>query len=99
VCCAAVATWRWALGSPRLLLDLGLTSLCSALGQLFVFYTVAQFGAVQLAVVMTARQALSVLLSCWLFGHAVAPLGYAALALLFGGLAVHALLLRPAAQL
>ncbi|XP_071486849.1 adenosine 3'-phospho 5'-phosphosulfate transporter 1-like [Diadema antillarum] len=47
----------------------GLLSLCSATGQLFIFYTISQFGAVIFTIIMTTRQALAILLSCIIYGH------------------------------
>lgn len=47
----------------------GLLSLFSATGQLFIFYTISQFGAVTFTIIMTTRQALAILLSCIIYGH------------------------------
>ncbi|XP_054758633.2 adenosine 3'-phospho 5'-phosphosulfate transporter 1-like isoform X1 [Lytechinus pictus] len=47
----------------------GLLSLFSATGQLFIFYTISQFGAVIFTIIMTTRQALAILLSCIIYGH------------------------------
>lgn len=49
-----------------------LLSLSSALGQLFIFYTIRRFGAVVFTIMMTIRQMLSMVLSCVLFAHAMA---------------------------
>ncbi|VDI57606.1 solute carrier family 35 (adenosine 3'-phospho 5'-phosphosulfate transporter), member B2 [Mytilus galloprovincialis] len=46
-------------------------SLCSAGGQLFIFYTISQFGAVTFTIIMTLRQAFAILLSCVIYGHPV----------------------------
>lgn len=52
-----------------------LLSVCSACGQLFIFYTISQFGAAVFTIIMTLRQAIAILLSCFLYGHAVTPVG------------------------
>ncbi|XP_059354138.1 adenosine 3'-phospho 5'-phosphosulfate transporter 1 [Carassius carassius] len=52
-----------------------LLSVCSACGQLFIFYTISQFGAAAFTIIMTLRQAIAILLSCFLYGHAVTLVG------------------------
>lgn len=52
-----------------------LLSVCSAFGQLFIFFTIAQFGAAVFTIIMTLRQALAILLSCFLYGHPVSLTG------------------------
>lgn len=52
-----------------------LLSVCSACGQLFIFYTINQFGAAVFTIIMTLRQAFAILLSCFLYGHAVTLVG------------------------
>ncbi|XP_072105036.1 adenosine 3'-phospho 5'-phosphosulfate transporter 1 isoform X1 [Mobula birostris] len=52
-----------------------LLSICSACGQLFIFYTIRQFGAAAFTIIMTLRQAFAILLSCLLYGHSVSLLG------------------------
>lgn len=52
-----------------------LLSVCSACGQLFIFYTISQFGAAIFTIIMTLRQAIAILLSCFLYGHAVTLVG------------------------
>ena len=46
-----------------------LTSICSAVGQLFIFHTISSFGPLIFTLIMTTRQAISILLSCLLYGH------------------------------
>uniref|UniRef100_A0A1I8H493 Adenosine 3'-phospho 5'-phosphosulfate transporter 1 n=1 Tax=Macrostomum lignano TaxID=282301 RepID=A0A1I8H493_9PLAT len=54
---------------PRFLGHVTLLSVCSAVGQLLIFYTIERFGPVTFSVIMTVRQAFAILLSCLLFGH------------------------------
>ncbi|XP_053470362.1 adenosine 3'-phospho 5'-phosphosulfate transporter 1 [Ictalurus furcatus] len=60
-----------------------LLSLCSACGQLFIFYTIAQFGAAIFTIIMTLRQAFAILLSCLLYGHAISSTGIFGVAVVF----------------
>ncbi|KAK2883819.1 hypothetical protein QQF64_016391 [Cirrhinus molitorella] len=60
-----------------------LLSVCSACGQLFIFYTISQFGAAVFTIIMTLRQAIAILLSCFLYGHAVTLVGALGVAVVF----------------
>lgn len=60
-----------------------LLSVCSAFGQLFIFYTISQFGAAVFTIIMTMRQAIAILLSCFLYGHAVTLVGGLGVAVVF----------------
>ncbi|XP_047430266.1 adenosine 3'-phospho 5'-phosphosulfate transporter 1 [Mugil cephalus] len=60
-----------------------LLSVCSACGQLFIFYTINQFGAAVFTIIMTLRQAIAILLSCFLYGHAVTMVGGFGVAVVF----------------
>ena len=53
-----------------------LFSICSTIGQLFIFYTIRNFGAVVFAFIMTTRILLSIALSCVLYGHQVTASGF-----------------------
>ena len=48
-------------------------SVCSAIGQLFIFYTIQEFGPFLFTIIMTLRQAFSILLSCLIYQH---PIGF-----------------------
>jgi adenosine 3'-phospho 5'-phosphosulfate transporter B2 len=39
--------------------------------QLFIFYTIQQYGALHFALIMTLRQFLSIILSCAVFRHSL----------------------------
>ncbi|XP_025053625.1 adenosine 3'-phospho 5'-phosphosulfate transporter 1 isoform X1 [Alligator sinensis] len=60
-----------------------LLSVCSACGQLFIFYTISQFGAAVFTIIMTLRQAFAILLSCLIYGHAVTVVGGLGVAVVF----------------
>jgi adenosine 3'-phospho 5'-phosphosulfate transporter B2 len=53
-----------------------LFSICSTVGQLFIFYTIRNFGAVVFTLIMTTRILLSIALSCVLYGHQVSATGF-----------------------
>jgi solute carrier family 35 (adenosine 3'-phospho 5'-phosphosulfate transporter), member B2 len=53
-----------------------LFSICSTIGQLFIFYTIKNFGAVVFTLIMTTRILLSIALSCVLYGHSVSATGF-----------------------
>jgi adenosine 3'-phospho 5'-phosphosulfate transporter B2 len=46
-------------------------SLCSASGQLFIFYTIKKYGPIVFTIIMTTRQIISMVLSTVFFGHAM----------------------------
>ena len=51
-------------------------SVTSATGQLFIFYTIKEFGALTFTMMMTARQLMSMILSICLYGHSLQVLGW-----------------------
>lgn len=52
-----------------------LFSICSTIGQLLIFYTIKNFGAVIFTIIMTTRVVLSISLSCFLYGHNITSFG------------------------
>ncbi|XP_041043719.1 adenosine 3'-phospho 5'-phosphosulfate transporter 1 [Carcharodon carcharias] len=71
------------LQHPEFAFHAGLLSICSACGQLFIFYTISQFGAAVFTIIMTLRQAFAILLSCLIYGHSVTMVGGLGLATVF----------------
>merc|ERR1719373_439897 len=71
---------------PLSLVHIMLMSVCSAVGQLFIFYTIKKFGAVIFATAMTSRNIFSVLISIFLYNHKITPVGGLGMAISFGGL-------------
>merc|ERR1719221_1303178 len=67
--------------NPSILNKVVLFSACSAAGQTFIFFTIATFGPLKVAAVTTTRKIFSVLLSIFLKGHPMSPLGWAGVAL------------------
>ncbi|XP_076235301.1 adenosine 3'-phospho 5'-phosphosulfate transporter 1 [Calliopsis andreniformis] len=69
---------------PRFITDCLLISICSASGQLYIFYTISKFGPVTFVIMMTIRQGLAILLSCLIYHHRVTTIGIAGILLVFG---------------
>jgi adenosine 3'-phospho 5'-phosphosulfate transporter B2 len=63
-------------------------SLCSAGGQLFIFYTINNFGAVVFTIIMTLRQAFAIIISCILFHHPVSVPSMLGILVVFSAIAV-----------
>jgi adenosine 3'-phospho 5'-phosphosulfate transporter B2 len=82
---------------PVFLSHIALLSLTSAIGQLFIYYTIAEFGAVTFTIIMTVRQGFAILLSCIIYGHAVKLRGIVGVIICFTAIFVrifHAHMLR-----
>jgi UDP-galactose transporter B1 len=73
--------------NPKLFSLIWKFSLCSAIGQSFIFYTVARFDPLVCSTVTTTRKILSVLYSILFKGHSIASQGWLGLLLAIGGIA------------
>ncbi len=71
---------------PSIAFDLIWWSLCSALGQHFIYYHLFHFGALSLSIVTTIRKFATILGSIILFGHSVSGVQWLGVALVFWGL-------------
>merc|ERR1712187_809939 len=69
------------LANPAILPKVPAFGVCSAIGQSFIFFVVSEYGPLKNATVTTTRKIFSVLLSIFLKGHALAPMGWAGIAL------------------
>mmetsp|Transcript_123058 Transcript_123058/g.223768 ORF Transcript_123058/g.223768 Transcript_123058/m.223768 type:complete len:154 (-) Transcript_123058:67-528(-) len=69
------------VANPEILSKVLVFAACSAIGQSFIFFVVAEFGALKCATVTTTRKIFSVLLSIFLKGHPLSPVGWAGIAL------------------
>jgi len=61
-------------------------AVCSAVGQSFIFYTIANFDPLILSTVTTTRKIFSVLLSIFLKGHSLSSMGWSGIALACSGI-------------
>lgn len=72
---------------PDMLLHLLVFCICSTVGQLFIFYTVKNFGAVVFAIIMSVRILFSTVLSCVVYSHPINELGFLGILIVFGAIA------------
>lgn len=72
--------------NPEILEKILKFALCSAVGQSFIFYTIANFDPLVLATVTTTRKVFSVLLSIFLKGHSLSGTGWVGIALACSGI-------------
>lgn len=63
-----------------------LFSVCSTIGQLLIFYTIKNFGAVVFTIIMTTRVLMSIALSCYMYGHNVSDTGFFGLILVMAAI-------------
>jgi solute carrier family 35 (UDP-galactose transporter), member B1 len=73
-------------GNPEILSKIIKFAVCSAVGQSFIFYTIASFDPLVLSTVTTTRKIFSVLLSIFLKGHALSATGWSGIALACAGI-------------
>ena len=76
--------WEFLLVNPSCIWYNILTAITSATGQIFIFYTIQQFGPIVFTVIMTTRQMLSICLSTFAFGHTLSPMALLGGAIVFG---------------
>lgn len=76
---ALLFSWK----HPTFFLHICILSLTSAVGQIFIFATIAMFGPATFTIVMTVRQGLAILLSCIIYGHKVSVVGGLGVAMIF----------------
>ena len=79
------------LTHPDAFWDVMVMSLCSAMGQLFIYYTLEKHGAVVFTIISVTRQLISIALSSVMFGHVISPPAWIGVALTFAGITANAL--------
>lgn len=80
--------WWFMMAHPTCLAHTIIMSSCSAMGQIFIYRTIQNFGAVVFATFMTSRQLFSILLSVYSFDHPLATGSIFGLALVFMALGI-----------
>ena len=65
-------------------------SICSAVGQLFIFYTIRTFGPIVFTLIMVTRQAMSIFLSCLFYNHVLTIQALFGVGVVFGALLLKA---------
>lgn len=68
---------------PTFVFHVVILSICSAVGQLFIFHTIEVFGPVTFTIIMTIRQGLAILLSCIIYSHPVTVTGAMGIVIIF----------------
>lgn len=74
------------LANPEILSKIIKFAVCSAVGQSFIFYTIANFDPLVLSTVTTTRKIVSVLLSIFLKGHSLSHMGWSGIGLACSGI-------------
>lgn len=67
-------------------------SVCSAIGQIFIFYTGFTFDSLATTTITTTRKLFTILLSVVVYNHALGWNGWAGIGLVFSGLTLEAAL-------
>ena len=65
-------SWSFMSRHPEFLYQAFVLSVTSAIGQLFIFYTINTFGPIVFVIIMTARMIFSIILSCIIYKHTLA---------------------------
>jgi adenosine 3'-phospho 5'-phosphosulfate transporter B2 len=81
-----VSAIQFSLQYPALLADSIWLSVCSTFGQMLIYYTIKEFGALFFSTVMVTRQVFSILLSCILYRHPLSLGQWSGFLLVFGTL-------------
>jgi len=74
------------MANPEIMNKIARFAICSAVGQSFIFYTIANFDPLILSTVTTTRKIFSVLLSIFLKGHSLSLTGWSGIGLSVGGI-------------
>ncbi|KAL8967366.1 MAG: hypothetical protein Q9183_002954, partial [Haloplaca sp. 2 TL-2023] len=80
--------------NPAVGKDILLFALCGAVGQIFIYYTLAQFSSLLLVTVTVTRKMLTMMLSVLWFGHRLSGMQWVGVGLVFGGVGAEALIGR-----
>jgi len=74
------------VANPGIVSHICIMSVCSAVGQLFIFYTIKNYGPLVFATIQTVRQLLSIVLSIIFFNHPVNTMEAFGILLVFSAL-------------
>lgn len=86
----APAAWAFFARHPAALPDLAVLSLASTAGQVVIYTTLELYGNVTFTVMMIVRQIVSILVSCYRFGHVIAPRAWLGVVVVFAATAFKA---------
>lgn len=71
--------------NPSVGKDILLFAVCGAVGQIFIYYTLAKFSSLLLVTVTVTRKMLTMMLSVLWFGHRLTGMQWVGVGLVFGG--------------
>lgn len=71
---------------PSFTFDCVILSCCSAVGQLFIYYTISEFGAVTFIIIMTLRQLVAIIISCVTYNHPITAAGVIGVMVVFSAM-------------
>jgi adenosine 3'-phospho 5'-phosphosulfate transporter B2 len=72
---------------PSMIFHVVIFIIFSTVGQLFIFYTVKNFGAVVFSIIMSIRILFSTIISCLVYSHPITELGFLGICIVFGAVA------------
>lgn len=75
---------------PAVGADVLMFSACGAIGQVFIFHTLAHFSSLLLVTVTVTRKMLTMVWSVWWFGHEITSMQWLGVGLVFGGIGAEA---------
>ncbi|EGG24894.1 hypothetical protein DFA_03139 [Cavenderia fasciculata] len=76
----------FAMTYSQLLTDSTFLSICASLGQMVIYFTIKEFGALIFSTIMVTRQVFSIVLSTFLFIHPLSPFQWIGALIVFGTL-------------
>ncbi|KAG9072007.1 UDP-galactose transporter [Linnemannia hyalina] len=79
---------------PAIIKDIAMFSICGALGQCFIFYTLEQYGSLSLVTVTVTRKLFTILLSVVAYGHQLTLQQWSMVAVVFSGIGLEAYVKR-----
>jgi adenosine 3'-phospho 5'-phosphosulfate transporter B2 len=75
--------WEFLMANPIVLRYNIITAITSASGQLWIFYTIKEFGPIAFTIIMTTRQMISICISAVVFRHYISPKAFVGAAAVF----------------
>ncbi|KAG0269647.1 UDP-galactose transporter [Linnemannia exigua] len=79
---------------PAIIKDIAMFSICGALGQCFIFYTLEKYGSLSLVTVTVTRKLFTILLSVVAYGHQLNLQQWSMVAVVFSGIGLEAYVKR-----
>lgn len=76
--------YEFLLANPSVLQYNIVTAITSATGQLFIYYTIKEFGPIVFTIIMTTRQMISICISSIIFAHPIGPKALVGAVIVFG---------------